>query len=135
MVFFGPDSDTREDFQRGLGAGSFGNGAVDLGSQAKGKGPEMVGRKWVAVSSVDKHGASLIGEVMDATFGNAVLMVCIDACKGKALLLVTACGHPFIGAKHTVVGVAVLYLYAPIHGVLLECGFTFEGFLGSRRLL
>jgi hypothetical protein len=38
MVCFGPDGDTREEFQRGLGVGPFGNGAVDFGSQSVANG-------------------------------------------------------------------------------------------------
>jgi hypothetical protein len=40
MVRFGPDVNTREEFQRGLGVG-------DFGSQAMGKGPQVVSHKRV----------------------------------------------------------------------------------------
>jgi hypothetical protein len=99
MVRFGPDGNTREEFQRGLGVGPLGDGAVDFGSQAKGKGPQVVGRKRVVMASVDQHGASAIGKFLDATFSITVLMMGVDATKSHGLLSGVHRDEELLGGK------------------------------------
>jgi hypothetical protein len=80
----------------------------------------MIGRKRVAMSSIDQHRSSPIGEVLDPTFGNAVLVVGVDAAKSHSLVCVFNRGAELLGGKNTIVAMVVVDGYVVLFGEALE---------------
>jgi hypothetical protein len=128
MIRFGPNSDTSEEFQRGFSVGPLRDSAIDFGSQTKGKGPEMVSRKRVAMTSVDQHGSGSIGKVLDPTFGNAILMMGVDSAESHGLTSGVDCSAELFGGEDAIVAVVVF------DGHIVLLGEPFKGLFGSKRV-
>ena len=82
-----------------------------------------------------EHAPGKVLKDTNASFGNAVGVVCVYTCKSEALLLRFAVRYPIVRTKDAVVGVVCSYVNASFSGVLFECAFTSQCFLCGARFL
>ena len=88
------------------------------------KGPEMRSyRIWPIVLCQKEHTSSTISEITNSSFGNAVLVVCIDTAETIRLTSGSPCRPEVVVGKDTVVAMIVANSDMVTSGEVLESQF------------
>jgi hypothetical protein len=78
-----------------------------FGRKAEGKGPQGVLDIWIAMASVDEHGAGAVSEVLDAALRNTILMVGVNSAEGDGLFRIGYCFSKLFSSEDAIVTVVV----------------------------
>jgi hypothetical protein len=100
-----------------------------LQGKTKGKEPEVVRGKRIAVTSIQKHGATAILEVADTTLSNPILVVGVNATEGNGLIGGINGGPEFLGCNNTVDTVVV------VDGNMMTLSEALKSFLGFNGVI